>query len=146
MVINKKTPRYFKLNRKGAALVEFALVAPIFLLMVFASIEIIQLNMIKKLVQEAAYFTARDAIVPGASIEDAEATAAKILGYMNTQGATISINNDGILDETSNSVTVKITVPVSDNSFLIPKLSNSMKISATATMSTERYHGYYNPD
>ena len=72
MTIKNHKFRNLKLDRTGAALVEFAIVAPIFLLIVFASIEIIQLNMIKKLVQEAAYFSARDAMVPGASIEEAQ--------------------------------------------------------------------------
>ena len=146
MTIKNHKFRNLKLDRTGAALVEFAIVAPIFLLIVFASIEIIQLNMIKKLVQEAAYFSARDAMVPGASIEEAEATATQILGYMNTQGAEISINNGGVLNESSNSVTVKITVPIAENSFLIPRFSGNMEFSSTATMGTERYHGYYDPD
>lgn len=133
-------------NRRGATAVEFAIVAPVFFLVLFASYEFIRLNMIRNLVQDAAYFAARDAIVPGASSAEAEATANRVLGFMNTQGARITINNGGQLDNNSETVTVSITVPVADNSFLIPKFSTNMEFSAAATMRTERYHGYYHPD
>lgn len=133
-------------NRSGAALVEFAIVAPVLLLILFASIEFIRLSMIRNLVQDAAYFAARDAMVPGATEAEAEASANQILGYMNTQGATITINNGAGLTDDSDSVTVTITVPIAENSFLVPQFSNNMEFSATATMTTERYQGYYNPN
>ena len=135
-----------KQNRSGAAMVEFAIMAPIFFLIVFASFEFIRLNMIRNLVQDAAYFACRDAIVPGATEEEAAAVANKLLGFMNTKGATVVVNNGNPLNNASEEVTVTITVPVADNSFLIPTFSEGMVFSATATMATERYHGYYHPE
>ena len=130
-------------NRKGATLVEFAIIAPIFFLIVFACIEFIRLNMIRNLVQDAAYFAARDAMVPGATAGEAEARAAEILSFMNTQGAEITINDGDGLDDDSDSVTVTISVPISENSFLVPAYSGDMVLSSTAVMRTERYSGYY---
>lgn len=127
-------------------MVEFAIAAPVFLLILFASFEMIRLNMIRNLIQDAAYFAARDAMVPGATVEEAEAAANQILGYMNTKGAEISINNGQSLNDDSESVTVMITVPISENSFLIPNFSGGLEFTATATMNTERYQGYYDAD
>lgn len=138
--------RRYPANRIGATAVEFAIVAPVFLLIVFSCLEFIRLNMIRNLVQDAAYFAARDAMVPGATVEEAEAAANQILATMNTQGADITINDGSGLDDDSGTVTVTITVPVAENSFFIPNFSGGMEFTSTAVMNTERYHGYYDPD
>ena len=71
-------------NRDGATSVEFALVAPVFFLMVFICLEFIRLNMIRNLTQDAAYFAARRSMVPGATREEALAEANQVLGMMFT--------------------------------------------------------------
>lgn len=138
--------RNSKTFREGATMVEFAIVAPVFILILLASFEFIRLNMIRNLVQDAAYFAARDSMVPGATASEAEAVAKKVLGFMNTQGAEITINDGNSLSTNSQNISVTITVPIAENSFLIPKFSNGMEFSATATLNTERYSGYYAPE
>lgn len=133
-------------KRFGATAVEFAIVAPVFLMMVFACLEFIRLNMIRNLVQDAAYYAARDAMVPGATTAEATAAAEQILAYMNTQGAVISINGGDGVQEGSESVIVSITVPFAENSLFIPSFSSDMNISSTAEMNTERYSGFFDPD
>lgn len=113
--------------------------------MIFASIEFSRLSMIRNLTQDAAYFAARHAMVPGATSAEAIDEANRILGFMNTKGAVININENEELDDDTNLVSVTITVPVAENSFLIPKFTNDIEFSATATMRTERYDGYYDP-
>lgn len=144
---NKRKKTLFKRigNREGLATLEFALVAPAFFIMIFASIEFSRLSMIRNLTQDAAYFAARHAMVPGATSAEAIDEANRILGFMNTKGAVISINENEELDDDTNLVSVTITVPVAENSFLIPKFTNDIEFSATATMRTERYDGYYDP-
>jgi Flp pilus assembly protein TadG len=133
-------------TRIGAAAVEFALVAPVFIVIVFICIEFCRLNMIRNLTNDAAYFAARNAMVPGATADEAIAAANEVLGYMNTQGATVIINEEAGLNEDSEVVSVTVNVPVSENSFLVPQFTGDMTISATATMRTERYDGFYDPD
>ncbi len=72
-------------DRSGVTAVEFAMVAPIFFLVVFICIEFCRLNMIRNLTQDAAYFAARDCIVPGASADEAIAAANHVLSLMNTR-------------------------------------------------------------
>ena len=132
-------------NREGLAALEFALVAPAFFIVVFASIEFCRLNMIRNLTQDAAYFAARHAMVPGATSAEAIDEANRILGFMNTQGATVIVNENEELEDDSNIVSVTITVPINENSFLIPNFTEDIEFTATATLRTERYDGYYDP-
>ena len=132
-------------NREGLAALEFALVAPAFFIVVFASIEFCRLNMIRNLTQDAAYFAARHAMVPGATSAEAIDEANRILGFMNTQGATVVVNENEELENDSNIVSVTITVPINENSFLIPNFTEDIEFTATATLRTERYDGYYDP-
>ncbi len=134
-------------QRTGAAAVEFAMVAPIFFLVVFICIEFVRLNMIRNLTQDAAYFAARSAMVPGATADEAIAEANRILGFMNTQGANVVVNEDasGELNDDSTEISVTITVPMDQNSFLIPQFTGEITFTSTATMRTERYDGFYDP-
>ena len=133
-------------RRSGVTSVEFAMVAPIFLLLVLISVEFIRLNMIRNLTQDAAYYAARTSMVPGATVEEARAEAERILGFMFTQGAEIEINDGGTMDKDTREVIVDITVPMSENSFLVPKFTGDVVFSGHATIRTERYDGYYDPD
>ena len=132
-------------NREGVTSVEFAMVAPIFFLVVFICIEFCRLNMIRNLTQDAAYFAARDCMVPGATSAEAIETANEILSFMNTQGATVVVNDDEEIDRESREISVRITVPLNENSFLVPKFTGDIEFTAVATMRTERYDGYYDP-
>jgi Flp pilus assembly protein TadG len=130
-------------NRTGAVLVEFAMVIPIFLLIVFTCIEFCRLNMIRNLVQDAAYYASRQCIVPGATSAEAQAEANRILSFMGTRGAIIVINNGAALTESSNEVSVQITVPIAQNALFAPRFITYPNFQATARMRTERYEGFY---
>ncbi len=131
--------------RQGMTTVEFAFVAPAFFLFVFVSFEFCRLNMIRNLTQDAAYFAARHCMVPGATSPEAIDKANEILGYMNTEGATVIINENEDITDDSDIVSVTVTVPVADNSLLVPKFTGDITFSATATLKTERYDGFYDP-
>lgn len=133
-------------NREGATSVEFALVAPVFFLLVFICVEFIRLNMIRNLTQDASYYAARTAMVPGATVEEARAEAERVLGFMFTQGAEIIINDGGALDREAREVTVEIRVPMKENSFLVPKFTSQVEFNSKATIRTERYDGFFDPD
>ena len=133
-------------DRRGATSVEFAGIAMVLFTLIFTSVEFSRLNLIRNLAQDAAYFAARNSMVPGATADEATAVANEILGYMNTQNASISINNGLGVTTASDEITVTVTVPIADNAFFISSFADNANIVATATMRTERYDGYYNPD
>ncbi|MEM7312244.1 MAG: TadE/TadG family type IV pilus assembly protein [Planctomycetota bacterium] len=141
---SRTTRRSRKKNRRrGAALVEFALVVQLFFAITLICIEFVRLNMIRNLVQDAAYFGARYAMVPGATSAEATSEAERILAVMGTKGATITINDGAGIDDNSDAVTVSISVPVSENALLVPTFTKNAYIEAEAEIRTERYDGYY---
>jgi len=144
--IGKLFSRKRRQNREGATSVEFALVAPVFFLLVFICIEFIRLNMIRNLTQDAAYYAARTSMIPGATVEEAKAEAERVLGFMFTQGAKIVINNGGTLNRDTREVVVEIKVPMDENSFLVPQFTSQVEFHSKATIRTERYDGFFDPD
>ncbi len=130
-------------RRRGAALVEFSLVAGIFFMLVFTAIELARVNMMRNLVQDAAYYAARKAIVPGASQQDAIAEAQRILGIVGTRNATITINNGSALGKSTEEVIVDVSVPLAANSLVLPHVVNKTAMTARAVMRTERYDNYF---
>ena len=132
--------------RWGAAVVEFALVANVMILIVFICIEFTRLNMMRNLIQDAAYFAARTAMVPGGTTADAEAEANRVLAILNTQNAQIVVNDGQPLTDETRNVRVRVTVPISDNALFVPMFTGDKDLEASSTMKTERYDGFYNPN
>lgn len=133
-------------RRDGAVLVEFALVLPVFFMILLTCLEFTRLNMIRNLMQDAAYYAARHCIVPGATAEEAEAEANRILAAMGTRDASITINDGNGLNENSPAIKVQITVPIASNAFVASQFTQEMTLVAESVMKTERYDGFYDPN
>ena len=145
----KQQSSFFSLRsaqRTGATAVEFALIAQVMFLLVFGAIEFSRLHMMRNLAQDAAYFAARDSMVPGATEAEAIAAAEGVLSYMNTQGAQVIVNDGQGLNQQSNEVSVSVSIPIADNALFVSKFVGDKTIVSTATMRTERYDGYYDPN
>ena len=119
---------------------------PVFVLIVFTCIEFSRLNMIRNMMQDAAYYASRKCIVPGATEAEAEAEALRILNAMGTKDVNVVINEGFGLDENSSEVRVRITIPISSNALLTSKFTGEMTLSTEAVMKTERYDGFYDPN
>ena len=127
-------------GRRGAAIVEFAIVVPVFFMIVFAAIEFGRLNVVRHTADNAAYEAARAGIVPGATRADVEAKANELLAIVGTRNASVEVlpaNLGAAADE----ITVRITVPTADNGWVVPKFTGNTILSSTATLRTERYRG-----
>ncbi|APZ96395.1 TadE/TadG family type IV pilus assembly protein [Fuerstiella marisgermanici] len=108
---------------RGTLSVEIAAVTPILIILVYGSIELHRINMIRSSVDNAAYEGARAVTVPGATSNQATAAAQQILDAVGIRNATITVTPETILPETA-IVEVAINVPLSDNSFgLVPYLT-----------------------
>ena len=136
----RKRRRGSKKQRLGAAIVEFAIVANIVFVSVFTCIEFARLNMIRNLVQDAAYAAARHAMVPGATSAEAVAQAELVLSSMITEGFNVQVNN---LGENSEEVRVTVTVDLDAVALFSPLFLKNKTIESTATMRTERYEGFF---
>lgn len=131
-------------NRRGVSTVEFAVVAPIFFLTMFACFEFGRVSMIESFVEDAAFKAARHVIVIGASVNDGTKVAEDSLAIFGIQNATITIDSevDGVaqtkIDDMTDTVSVTVSVPMEDN-MLISRFVNGAVIERTAVLRTERY-------
>lgn len=126
--------------RTGAAVVEFAIVANVMFLLIMTCIEFTRLNMVRNLAQDAAYFGARQAVVPGATAAEAEAVADGIMSSMLSGGYTISVTD---VDTDSTEITVTVEVELHDVALFVPLFLPDSSIQTQANMRTERYDGFY---
>ena len=126
--------------QKGVVLVEFAIIANVLFCMIFVSFEFARLHLARNLTQDAAYYAARQAMVPGATTAEANSEATKILSAMFSQGYDVSIEP---LDHQSDSVVVTVSVDLRKVAFFTPMFLPDGKLTSVATLHTERYRGYY---
>ena len=104
----------------------------------FASLEFSRVNMIRQSVENAVYEGARRGIVPGATAADCRSSAQAVLNSIFARDATISVTPTVITKDTSE-VTVAVTVPVNNNSWVIPVFFANKTISSTMTLKRERF-------
>ncbi|QDT06667.1 TadE-like protein [Rubripirellula lacrimiformis] len=127
-------------SRLGASAVEFAIIANILLLIILTCMEFARMNMVRNLAQDAAYYAARHAIVPGATSAEAEGEANRIMGSLLTNGYSVAVSE---LDSESTNVTVTVTVDLGEVAMFAPFFLPESDISSTVRMRTERYDGFY---
>ncbi len=106
-------------KRAGAAAVEFAIAMSVLLLVVFASIELVRLSMLKHSIEHASYLSARKGIIVGANVASVIEAANDHLSVMGVSNATVTVNPSKI-DDSTQIVEVAIAVPVSGNSWVSP--------------------------
>jgi Flp pilus assembly protein TadG len=128
-------------NRVGAATVELALSLPVLLVISMGMMETCNVMLVEARMQSAAYEAARLAIRP-TTAQSTAATSAQVTSYCTTllsqlgvKGAQIVLNPSDLSTLAPLSmVTVTITAPIKQNSVTTFVLSNSMTITAQATM------------
>lgn len=133
-------------TRRGAAAVEFALVATVFFMFVFGIFEIGRLVMLQQIMGEACRQGARRAILENADESEVVDLVESRLAANSIAGATVTITwptkdtqpnmaNLGFQDP----LTVRATVPYSDVSWLPPVwVFQSAVMEAQSTMRVER--------
>lgn len=123
--------------RRGAATVEFALVAPVAITLVFAGIEFTRANTIRNTAENAAYEGARQGILPGATAGRVKKTARTILQAVGVNRARITVTPDTITESTEE-VTVEINVPMNRNGWVTPLFFKNKRMIRTVTLQRER--------
>ena len=128
-------------KRLGASAVEFAIVAPLFFLLVFGMIEFGRMVMIQQVLTNASREGARQAVLDGATSSNVKSS---VVTYMSNGGVTIATSNVTISPTDPSSatagspVTVTISVPFSQVSWLpSPMFLGSRQMTASTVMRRE---------
>jgi Flp pilus assembly protein TadG len=129
--------RFCSQPRRGATLVEFALVAPIFFLLLLASFEFSRLNVIRHTADNAAYEAARMIMVPGAKASEGIAEAERILRIVGARGTTVTVDPSE-LGPRATQVTVEVAVPMNSNGLITPVFTGSAVVRSKSTLKAER--------
>lgn len=137
----RKTGRFSRRKRWGAAAVEFALVAPLFFLLVFGMVEFGRMVMIQQVITNASREGARAAVLDGSTATNVKNS---VVTYMSNGGVTISTSNVTInpTDPSAASggtpVTVTVSVPFSQVSWLpSPMFLGGKQMTGSAVMRRE---------
>jgi hypothetical protein len=135
-------------NRRGAAVVEFAVVAPVFFLLIFGMIEFGQAIMIQQMMTNAAREGARYAVLDGSTSSDAKTKVRDYLtpaiGATQAQAATVKVYNSAGAEAEPSTITygqsvwVSVQIPFKDISWLpSPWFLKTKTLTARAVMRRE---------
>ena len=123
--------------RVGATAVEFALVASLLFGLFMTAFEFCRASMIRHMLDNAVYEAARKGIVPGATGAEVAAEAKKFLDTLGIRNAQITLS-PSVINDSTKTITLKISVPMEKNSFVPPSLLQDKSISRQITMTRER--------
>ncbi len=123
--------------RRATAVVEMAVVMPIVFIICFGLIEISRLLMLQHTADAAAYEAAREGMVPGATANEAIAAANVLLNADGLKGTSVTVSPD-VITESTPVLTVSVSIPVSQNSWLNFFSLGSSTITSEISLYCER--------
>lgn len=134
-----KPGRRYRNKRKGAAAVEFAVVAPIFFLLVFGMIEYGRMVMVQQVITNASREETRRAVFDGATATEVQTVVNSYLQGGSISGGTVTI--DPSAPETAvygDPVSVTVSIDFSQVSWLpSPMFLSGKQLTATSVMRRE---------
>src|SRR5688572_19879201 len=92
--------RRIRQARRGAHIVEMALVLPILIMVVFGIIEFARANQIRQTVKQAAYEGARVGITTDATVTTVQARANSVLSSVGISGGTVTVSPNPLTSTT----------------------------------------------
>ncbi len=140
MAKRKNSANFASRNRRGVTAVEFAVVVPVFFILLFAGFEFSIIGTIRSTSHNAAYEAARILVVPGAKSADGVTEAKRILSIIGVDTLNVTVTPTTITD-TTQSVTVDIDIPYAQNAVFTPWFVGNVTLKSTCTLNTERYDG-----
>ncbi len=133
-----RTPGVFQL-RRGAAVVEFAFVAPVFLLFLVGILEFGRVMTVKNVLTNATREGARMATLPGSTTDSVTTATTQYASTAAISGVTLTITPSNWNSSTAGTaVTVLASVDFSDISLLpAPWFMDGRTVSGSTTMRRE---------
>jgi Flp pilus assembly protein TadG len=131
-------PRKRNPKRSGAAVIEFAVIIPVFMLILLGTIEACTMIFLQQSLETAAYEGARVTIVPKTKTSDVEAAANVILTPRKIQNSTITITPADFQSAPFGTfIRVTVSAPCNSNSVLPPMFYGSGSLTANVDMMKE---------
>ena len=132
------------IRRRGAALIEFVMVVPFFLLIIGATVELCSIMFLKESLTVAAYEGGRLAVRRTGTMQNTEDKIVEILAQrgvvMEVESNPISITPDPATANVLDPITIRITAPLSGNT-VVPfswlKIMNANDIECQIVMLKE---------
>jgi Flp pilus assembly protein TadG len=127
-------------RRRGIAATEFAIVAPIFLLLVIGIMEIGRGMMVQQVLVNASRVGARQAITLGATTAEVQAAVADYAASVAVPGVAVSVTPDPAAAKEGDVITVTTTIDYNDVSWLAsPWFLNGTTLTASSLMRKEGF-------
>lgn len=120
-------------RRRGAALVELAVVLPVMVVITLGAIETANAIYLKQCLTSIAYEGARLASSTGGTTADAEALCQQLLTARKINGATVSCTSITASTTPGTPITVNVSASVENNSVGVTKYFRGKQLSGTAT-------------
>ncbi|MFN7628000.1 MAG: TadE/TadG family type IV pilus assembly protein [Pirellula sp.] len=125
---NNDRDRSRPITRRGAAIVEFALVASVIFMAFLGACEFCRLSMMRHSLDNAVYEAARRSIVSGATASEITAKAKSIMATLGISKVNVTVEPSVITDSTE-FVTVTVSVPLNSSTDpSAPTLTRSLKM------------------
>jgi Flp pilus assembly protein TadG len=124
--------------RRGIAVVELALMLPVFVLIVFATIEACTMIFLQQSLKIAAHEGVRAAVVPGSTPTNANNRALSFLMQRNVNGATVTITPNNYTALPYGTVLqVQVSAPCNANCIFPPLFYAGQTVTGTSIMMKE---------
>ena len=125
-------------TRLGAAMVEFAVVSPLMILFTLGMIEIGRMTMVKQLLVNVSREGAREGTLTNSTNTSVKNSVDALLAKSDITGATVSVASTSIPSSSGVYVTVSISVPSQNVSWLsMPLFMSGRTVSASTSMRKE---------
>jgi Flp pilus assembly protein TadG len=137
----EKPCRLFRRNRRAAAAVEFAIVAPVFFLLIFGMIEYGRMVMVQQVITNASREGARLAVLDGATFDEIEEQVEEYLtsASIDPTNAVVEVLPDPPTSAAfGEPITVTVSIPFSEVSWLpSPMYLGGKTLTANTVMRRE---------
>lgn len=127
-------------SRRGVATVEFAIVAPLFFLLVLGSIELGRALMVQQVLTNASRVGARDAVTLAGTSSSAVAAASSFANGASVGGVQVAVSPDASAASAGDMISVTVTVPYNNVTWIpSPWFMNGKVLTATSVMRKEGF-------
>jgi len=136
----EKVCRLCRKNRQGAAAVEFALIAPVFFLMIFGMIEFGRMVMVQQVITNASREGARIAVLDETTGNEVLSAVNDYLSNARVEGADVTVDpTEPSSAGYGEPVTVTVSIPFSEVSWLPSPIlvGGDTELTATTVMRRE---------